>query len=437
MYMTRITQLGLLTTLLYLLLLTSIASAVSPSPEVVADYRQRGELDILQTKLEKMRAAGINQLEPLSLKQSNRTSLNSDTTRLRVLVILVDFSDNPASAGQVDDATAADFYDMVFSRSVMQQGSLTEFYLENSYGSLLIEGEVAGWYRMPLTYDEYHSGQYGTQSQQPNAQTLARDACAAADPDVDFALYDNDGDGQVEGIFVVHAGPGAEEISPPGDTNHIWSHAWRIAGGYNSDEGVVVTRYSTEPEESSGMMSDIGVFCHEFGHTLGLPDLYDVSYASAGIGDWGLMGGGSWNGGGRSPAHFCAWSKHVLDSLYDGFGRTVEVTGNLTDVVLGPAVSDSVRYRIKLPTVSGKEYFMIENRHQQGFDISLPGSGLLIWHCDDNIPGSNNLSAHDNLRIALEQSDGLFQLENNEGQGDMNDPFPGPYFDHTEFSDRS
>jgi hypothetical protein len=233
------TQFSFMIALLYFLLLTSIASAVAPSPEVVADYRQRGELDVLQAKLEKMRAAGINQLEPLSFKQSNRTSLNSDTTRLRVLVILADFSDNPASGGQVDDATAADFYDMVFSRDVMPQGSLAEFYLENSYGNLLIEGEVAGWYRMPLTYAEYHSGQYGTQSQQPNAQTLAWDACAAADPDVDFSIYDNDGDGEVEGIFVVHAGPGAEAIpSPPA----IPTISGRMPGGLPA--AIIVMRVS-------------------------------------------------------------------------------------------------------------------------------------------------------------------------------------------------
>ncbi|MFH2056236.1 MAG: M6 family metalloprotease domain-containing protein, partial [bacterium] len=434
--MRRLQRLETTLLLLIISLFAGVALAMPPSPEVVQHYRERGELPLLAQKLAKMRAAGADQLEPLSFSFPARTSLSADTARLRVLVILVDFSDNPASGGAVADATAADFYDILFSRGVMPFGSLTEFYLENSYGNLLIEGEVAGWYRMPLTYAEYHGYQYGTQWQQPNAQTMAKDACIAADPDIDFSLYDNDGDGTVEGIFVVHAGRGAEESSG-GDTLHIWSHAWNVAGGYQSQDGVTVMRYSTEPEEATGTLSHIGVFCHEFGHTLGLPDLYDVSYLSTGIGDWGLMSGGSWNGGGQSPSHFCGWSKYVLDSLYGVFGQTINVTGNLSDVVLNAAEADSVRYRIMLPTVSGKEYFMVENRRQQGFDYTLPGAGLLIWHCDDNIPGSNDLEHDDHLRIALEQADGLFQLENNQGSGDAYDAYPGPLGESVEFSDRS
>lgn len=423
--------------LLFIGLAAGVALSMPPSPDVVQDYRDRGQIDVLQKKIAQMRSGGANQLAPLHLQLHNYAALSSDTARLRVLVILVDFSDNPADSGQVSGATAQDFYDVLFSRGNPLHRSLTDFYLENSYGNLIIEGQVVGWYRMPLTYREYHGGQYGLQHTTPNAQTMVRDACIAADPDVDFSLYDNDGDGTVEGIFVIHAGPGAEEISAPGDTNHIWSHAWQIGGGYESDDGVVVTRYSTEPEESSGMISDIGVFCHEFGHTLGLPDLYDVSYESSGIGDWGLMGGGSWNGGGRNPADFCAWSKHELDSLYGTFGQTIEVTSNLTDVVLGPASTDSVRYRVMLPTASGLEYFLIENRQQIGSDASLPGSGLMIWHCDDNIHGSNDLQSNEFLRIVPEQADGDFDLENNVNQGDQYDPFPGPMLDHIEFSDRT
>jgi immune inhibitor A len=411
-----------------------------PAPHVIEDYRERGELDVLAEKLERMRDNGVGQLSPLTFKpHSGKLAQNGDdTARLRVLVILVDFSDHPASGHQVADATAADFQRTLFSRGETQFGSLTEFYLANSYGSLLVEGDVVGWYRMPLTYAEYRGSGYGTQHTKPNAQTMARHACEAAEADVDFTQYDNDGDGYVEGIFVIHAGPGAEEIPSPNDTLHIWSHAWWIDGGYVSDDGVEVNRYSTEPEELFSSISSIGVFCHEFGHTLGLPDLYDVSDSSYGIGDWGLMGGGSWNLSGKSPASYTAWSKHVLDSLYGTFGQTVDVASNLTDVVLHGSSTDSVRYRLFLPSQpQGYEYFLVENRTKTGFDRSLPGEGLMIWHCDDNLHGSNNIHLHGHLRVGLEQADGKSQLEEGENQGDLEDPFPGTFGDLTEFSDRT
>ena len=58
------------------------------------------------------------------------------------------------------------------------------------------------------------------------------------------------------------------------------------------------------------------MICHELGHFFGLPDLYDASGQTMGIGNWGIMAVGAWNGGdGRSPAHFCVWSKIMLGLL--------------------------------------------------------------------------------------------------------------------------
>lgn len=410
--------------------------AMPPSPEVVEHYRESDQLDVLSEKLRLVERTS----EPLAedfvpLPLAKRTA--GDTLRLRIPVLLVDFSDNAASDGMVSGKTAGDFEQLLFSRQMTTYGSLTDFYLENSYGNMLVEGDVIGWIHMPQTYAAYRGSEYGTQSITPNAQTMARDAVIAADSWVDFSQYDSDGDGFVDGIFIVHAGPGAETIPPPNDTLHIWSHAWYIPGGYMTNDGVRVFRYTTEPEEIGSNMVSIGVFCHEFGHTLGLPDLYDISYLSEGIGNWGIMGGGGWNGGGRYPAHFGAWSKYFLDAHYDVFGRTIEVTANMTGVTLGPATEDSTRYRITLPGTSGREYFLIENRRQEEFDRGIPGSGLLIWHCDDNLSGSNDLEHNDHLRIAIEQADGLFQLESGYNGGDANDVFPGSQGIFIEFTDLS
>ena len=131
---------------------------------------------------------------------------------------------------------------------------------------------------------------------------MARDAALAADADVNFAPYDNDGNGYVDAFIVIHAGAGAEET---GSSNDIWSHKWVLAGGEYVADTTKIFAYLTVPEDSR-----IGVCAHELGHLLfGFPDLYDTDYISEGIGNWCLMAGGSWNGGGDMPAHPSAWCK--------------------------------------------------------------------------------------------------------------------------------
>ena len=125
----------------------------------------------------------------------------------------------------------------------------------------------------------------------------------------------------------------------------------------------------------------IGVYCHELCHGFGLPDLYDIDGSSKGIGRWGLMSGGSWNGSlGNSPAHPCAWSRVEL-----GVSTPVNVTTNQSDVTVTPVETGGTIYRLWDAGAVGDEYFLVENRQKTGYDSYLPGSGLMIWHCDDGV----------------------------------------------------
>jgi immune inhibitor A len=354
------------------------------------------------------------------------TTLDADgVSTKKVVVILVDFSDNPASAG-VSGLDTATFRDLLFSDNPTSPRSLTDFYLENSYGKLVIEGAVFGWYRMPRLYSQYVGNQYGLQTTAPNAQTLVIDALTAADPDISFADYQNSSFG-IDAIFIIHAGKGAEE---GGDTHTLWSH--RSSTTYMTDEGATVRSYLVGPEEEFGHATYIGIYCHDFGHILTLPDLYDIGNSQlAGVGYWSLMASGSWNGNGQWPAHLDAWCKYKL-----GFGKTITISygdPNLADVTLGSSVNDTLRYRILLPGASYKEFFLVENRQQISFDRSLPGSGLLILHCDDNLSGSNDMQ-QGHWHVSVEQADGLNHLENGTNDGDVNDVFPGPANQHAEFT---
>lgn len=329
----------------------------------------------------------------------------------KALVLLVDFSDKTSIYSKDQVQT------LLFASTT---NSLKGYYQEVSYGQFTLTGEVNGWFRAPQPYSYYVGDSFGIYKPYPNnSQKLVEDVIALADGQIDFSEFDENGDGLVENLFIVHAGPGAEETQRPTD---MWSHKWQLSDGrspYQTNDGAKVDVFTIQPERfDNGTMITIGVFAHEFGHTLGLPDLYDTDYSSSGLGWFCLMAGGSWASStkdgepGSSPAHPCAWAKYALGWLNpDGLGRGStenEVSGNL------PAAARTAKgYRL-LANPEGVdwtaqhtgvgEYFMIENRYRSGFDHGLPGSGLLILHVDESQTGNSN---EDNPLVGIIQADRL------------------------------
>ena len=322
---------------------------------------------------------------------------------LRVIVVLVDFSDRPMTA------TQNHFNDLFFSAGVIPTKSVREYYQDVTHGLIDIQGQVVGPFRMPRTLVEYAHGASGMGSAAPNAQNMARDAAVAANPSVNFAPYDNDGNGFVDAFIVVHAGPAAEVTGSPND---IWSHKWVLSGSALNADGTQIYGYLTVPEDAR-----IGVCAHELGHLLfGFPDLYDTDYSSAGIGNWCLMAGGSWGGGGNTPVHPSAWCK-----ANQGWANVNVIASNTAVSIQDVKTSPSV-IRLWNGGAAGSEYFLLENRQQTGFDASMPGSGRLIWHIDETVSG-NSSEAHP--KVALIQADGQRDLELNHNRGDAGDPYPG------------
>jgi M6 family metalloprotease-like protein len=406
--------------------------AVSLSPDLLNRLRNEGRLQEWGEKMRLAREKGVwqaNRNPPLDRR--GPLTVQADIDTVRALVIAVDFDDN------VRSRSTEEFDTLLFSNGfVLPFGSMRDFYWENSYGAFEVIGDVVGWYRMPEDYVYYTCtfGEHGFGPYPYNAQKLVEDAVNAADPYIDFTDYDRDGNGFVDALFVVHAGPGTEETGNP---CHIWSHRW-VTNGYIYLDGVKVYDYSMEPETRiGGALVDIGVFCHEFGHVLGLPDLYDTDYSSSGLGRWSLMAGGSWNNGGKSPAHFDAWSKYRL-----GFSSVSQLSSNQTDVEILQAETSPLSYRVWNSGAGGSQYFLVENRQRIGFDSHLPGEGLLIYHVDESKSGNSQewcpgAGPYQHYKVALEQADGSFGLEACYGSGDNgngSDPFPG-YQDRRSFDD--
>lgn len=394
--------------LVAVVLTAKLAFGVSIAPQIVEQLRQSGQLQAIVQADRNARERGVWQPNPTPY----RFGVIADVETLHCLIILVDFDDMPHENGF--DAQPADFDTLLFSMGIRHPGSMADYYKETSYGKAYLTGQVTNWYRMPELYSYYVDGQRGFGSYPRNAQRLTEDAVMAADPDIDFSLYDNNHDGMVDALFVVHAGPGYEDT---GNLNYIHSHAWVMSRVFTLD-GVQLYGYSMEPEETaSGHLESIGVFCHEFGHVLGLPDLYDYDYDSQGLGGWSLMAGGCWGGGGSIPVHFDAWCKYQL-----GWAIPTVLTGNLTHEQIDAVEYSPDTYQLFSLGVTDPQYFLVENRRRELFDASVPGDGLLIYHVDESVPNNDDQTHY---KVALEQADGLFDLENNR-DADRGDPGPVP-----------
>ncbi|MCS7201756.1 MAG: M6 family metalloprotease domain-containing protein [Dictyoglomus sp.] len=349
----------------------------------------------------------------------------------KAIVIPVHFTDKPK---QPDNVIPSNYFDILFnstganwsSINPYNKGSVRDFIKENSYNIFDISATILPWYTAQRTYTYYiNDGNYGFNG---GVFVLVQEVLQhAVNSGYDLRNFDV--------IFIIHSGEGAEWT---GNVNDIWSHASTVyvnIGGQN-----VPIRYSIEPEYMKDnnviIPMTVGVFVHEMGHSFGqLPDLYDRDYSSYGLGRWSLMAGGSWNGPqspsgytiGGSPSHFDAWCKIQL-----GWITPIVPKDNLTNVNIPPVETNPVVYKLWTDGVEGDQYFLLENRRKIGFDSYLRGEGLLIYHVDEKMRGSQNdyewypgLDPSKHYLVALEQADGKWDLEKKVNSGDSGDPYPG------------
>lgn len=342
-----------------------------------------------------------------------------------ILMILVDFSD---ITFQYSDSS---FQDLMFGNS----NTVKKFYLENTYNNFLLVPAAE-------TYDVANDGVVHVTIGTPNPNyggacgcswnTVVGTYLSSADPYVNFAAFDTNSDGALSpselSIVFVLAGyensyGGSSSLQP-----RIWAHKSTMSPAPILD-GVTLGPYAAFGERHATSLANehqatIGVMCHELGHLMfGLPDLYDTDGSSEGIGDWGLMGGGSWNAtiqwSGDTPSHLSAWSKVAL-----GIVTPDDVDNSFYDLSVKQGDNNPSIKRVWIDPykVSTSEYYLVENRQLANYDAGLDGDGLLIWHVD----GSKLSNALDTQRLVdLEEADGFNDLDVGINQGDTGDPFPG------------
>ena len=363
-----------------------------------------------------------------------------------VPVILVAFSDQPLGTTIYGGSTPAQHFDRALfdTTGATATGSVFDYYTWVSGDRIHVVGKVVATVTLPQTKDYYANNNWGLNAFPPrNSYGFVNAALQYADPVVDWRPYDENHDTFIDMLWVVHSGlPGEATVA----RDNLWSITSRLSswsGGESFQTHTLVPgssgvrmridRFSVLPELSAvrpGQPTEIGVYCHEFGHALGLPDLYDTSTlgggSDAGPGNWSLMATGSWGTNGQSPefpSHLGAWPM-----LWLGWRDTVRPTMDSV-IVQRPLAAGAPIVEFWFQGETNPEHFLIENRQRIGFDRNLPSEGLIVYQVDETVIAqglaSNRVNYGTTTGLRLVEADGLYDLIVGRNRGDDHDPFPG------------
>ncbi len=406
-----------------LLGLFTAASALPPHPDLL----QRIHNGDVPTPVIVDRAA--ESLDQQAFPQ--RTSMSELDETLSLLVLLLEFPDS----GFVYDAAE---YDSTFF--IANTGSVTDYFHEISYGAVDFQTlhlpSLIEPLNMPHVKGWYVNGQQGLGSFPQNSQQLALDAITAVDDFVNFAEYDNNGDGLVDNLVLVHAGASAQQT---GLFNDFWSLSWTLPIPVETDS-VAISNFTLLPEYmvvgDSTLPLTPGPPAFELAQShFGMVDLTVPDDEHSSLGTWSLMAYGAWNGEetvGESPAHPDPYNRMRAGWLEPHLLQHDSIAAVFPQVETEPGV-----YQLWTGGVVEDEYYLVENRRQTGFDQYIPASGLLIYHVDESVTTRNTLPwypGHQNdghLLVALEQADGTWDLEQGSNRGDGGDPWPGWSDEHS------
>lgn len=359
-------------------------------------------------------------------------TLNSSFPRtgtVRVPVLLCAYPDQAFSVEDPDKAFFALLNETGYSDNG-GTGCAAEYYLLSSFGRLNLIFDVFGPYTVSHNM-EYYGGNSGS-SHSKNARELVIELINLAGNDgVDFSLYDANNDGVVDNVSVFFAGYNEAE---GGDESTLWPHQSTIVGGPTWN-GKTFGSYLVTSELRSNKgahMAGIGTYCHEFGHVLGLPDLYNTSNNTSEekvytLGSWDIMCNGSYNNLGRTPPLLSSFERfmmgwHTPTQIADeGFYSLAPLEENDASFLLAART-----HNLSQMSPSPSEYFLIENRQRVGWDgrhsDCLPGVGLLISHVTFNERNwtANQFNDSNPLGIDIEEA-----YDKNPTKASPYDTYPG------------
>ena len=289
----------------------------------------------------------------------------------RQLVVLVSFSDCDFKMENPRET-----YDAMFNQSGYNQrdgtGCVADYFRDQSNGLFNLAFDVYG----PIKVNSKAQKGSGDQDFRPSVFVEALRTLIKQQSGIDFSPYDWNGNKVVNQVIFVYAGYAGNQ---PGYFTYTWPSTGTMST-VTTPDGYQVKNYSASGELWSNNAScGIGTICHEFSHCLGLPDIYPTSSSTSAasiVDEWDLMDGGHGSNLGWCPPNYSPLEKMLL-----GWLTPTELTKDTVITGLKPASEGGEVFLIRH---TEDEYYLLENRQWQGWDVSVPGQGLLVWHVNYN-----------------------------------------------------
>lgn len=366
--------------------------------------------------------AAVNKVRREPMKDDS--TLMPSLGKQKVLVILVEFSDSTFKFS--DPKTVFNKYlnaRELFSTSTDPEmfrnyGSVARYFNDMSFGLFQPQFDLYGPVKLPNPLKYYGAGY----SSSENMKGLLEDACTAVDDEVDFSQYDSNGDGIVDLVYIIYAGYSQSIAGNSTDCIHPKSgtvYPSKTFDGKNIRRyGVNNELYGTPQTQANGLkINGIGLFCHEFSHCMGLPDLYATAGSTAEklvnqtMDYWSLMDAGEYTYNGFRPTAYTAWERERLGWM------TIDTLTVPADVELKPIADGGKAYRILNDSdLTGHEYYIVENVQQSGWNRYLFGKGMMVTHVDYDdyqftLGGCKVNSTSGHPRMTVLPADGLFVPE--------------------------
>ena len=326
--------------------------------------------------------------------------------------------------------------------------SVAQYFSDMSFKKFIPQFDIYGPVKLPDSLKYYGGNSYNKNGDLIQTDVhfgnLIKDACTLMNDSLDFSAYDANNDGYVDLVYVVYAG--FSESLSGNSSDCIWPKSG--FQNFGKFDGKTVARYGVNNELNGtpGTYSNpplyringIGLFCHEFSHTLGLPDLYQSNNQACDNNHemefWDLMDGGEYTKNGNVPTPYTAWEREAMGWM------NIETLSEQGQLQLTPIQEGGKAYRIVNDNATN-EYYIIENIQERGwYDAksngnSIKGHGMLVYHVDYNKSyftlGQKPNETKNHPRMTIVAADGLLQsLDNSESlthyYQEMNgDPFPG------------
>jgi len=323
----------------------------------------------------------------------------------RQLVILISFSDT-----EFKDDHTLEYYQKVFNEEGynggLGPGCVADYFRTQSNGKCNLQFDVYGPFKVSEKACPYDNPTQSTKYYGASVMKKATNLFIEKYPGIDFSQYDWDNNGSVDQVIYVYAGLSGN-IDSDASYGHIWPNTYTFAT-VTTPDGLKIYNYTASAELfTKNIPCGIGTICHEFSHSLGLPDIYPVPSNDklyTVLDEWDLMDGGIITNMGWCPPNYTPLEKMLL-----GWLTPVELTEATSVAGLKPVSEGGEVYQIKH---TDTEYLLLENRQWKGWDKGAPGQGLVVYHVNysESVWRNNRVNSfttEENCRYKLVHADNM------------------------------